>query len=287
MQETKELDILEAFSTPNKAMEFLNTQILPKIKEIMNVHSVWKIFFENELIPQGQIVSFSKETPPVIYINDKEEAVVLSKDNLIRDVAFPTEFMITSTARVPMSDIYLRVPNIPERIIDKISKELYTKKDNYFKSLLDKSVEINKDIITFGKWKKFVSFITRKNLLDVFEKALKKLGKCYTMNYLLISVDMIPVFQTLIYKYGSELALKDFQEGRLFGLKIVVWDFPGDDSIYLLPKVKIGKKLTRISLQTLPADQFVNAKVEYGFMVVQQESMSIIKSDSVYKIIIK
>ena len=285
-----EIDMLA--NSEEEKMKFWKS-LIPEIKEGLQKYSITDRFLEVHECEAEEIISYSRNPIiPAIIIGEEEKVEIITKG----DRVYPFTFWIQSIVTVPLSQIAMRQYDLVRRCIDKVTFTLCLKEDTLFTNLVEESIKLHKHCMKFNIFDKILGLFIKGRFLDILGKSISKISNA---KYLVLSTILALKLETILYKHGSESALKDFKEGKLFGLDIIkISEIEIEDSfvegnktifskaLYIFPEEKIGHKAVRCPLTSVLADQFVFGKAQYGALFEILESMTITKTDSIYKIII-
>jgi hypothetical protein len=279
------------------------SEMIPMILDKMESASLPRRFLTyRDNIQQGEIISHSKDedVPAVILSPACSESSMLtgllpeSVSELVKrgTKVFPYEFWNTAFPKINLSEIATRQYDIVERIKNKVAYQLLLQEERQFKLLVDASIELHGNSKKFGLLRRIVGMFRRGYLLLFLYQIVANLSRKYNMKYIVCTRATLTQLRSLIYQFGSELALKELEEGGFFGMKLVmlanvpdhesVWD----DALYFFPDVPVGFRDLRIPLTVLPADTFIFGKFQYGAIFGEMGGMGITKTDSIYKLTI-
>lgn len=243
------------------------------VKDLNNI-SILNNFFDVVKLKEGQIgsVPFTNYEYNMCICENGDTCKKLKQDASLR--SYPPEYFNYVQTEVPLSLIATRQYNVLEKIYDEAFSFFFLKEIQQLYTLLNASIDLThnykkiKDIQNhsmYEEWDKLIQDIKPQYILCpkkewqiIFKEVISSTN---------IKIVTPPDLNKLDNFYMSEELLKPF-----------------DNQIYFFTKNKIGQSLLRIPLTVISTDQFIFGKLCYGFMFVEQKSMTINSVNAIYKI---
>jgi hypothetical protein len=274
-QDQKEQILAHAFSGDPNEMRKFASEMIPLIIDRLDYEGFSRQVLRVHEVPQGQIISYEKDVNvTALVINENGQTIPAQVQG---NRVFPAEKMITSNPRIPMAEIYQRQFDVVDRAHDKATFQIMLEEDRgCLKNLYDASTLYNTQIdVTTSVNKSVIETIAyeverwRLNV-DKFIINRKELGDIRTnVNVIDYSPEISrDVMMTGIF--GSIWGYNIFISAGRDEAGIKSMTVPEGVIFAVAPPQNVGAMPIRIGLQVLPADQFVNSKVEYGWMFVEQ-----------------
>ena len=233
--------------------------------------------FDYTSILQGQIFSQEKDLNETSLAIDEDGINI--KEYLKGSRLFPMEFWITHNYQITMSEIAKRQFDIITRLDDTCGNDFR----NDFKSsalkLWDYAVTLNNNIVD-----RDISKI-EDNFFNIISEKIKNIPNFKYGNFVMSPSTKITLIDYLNKFKEDNFVQEILNNNRLLGQDLILDEFIPEGTIYFSssePKSKIGFA-TRIELIMLPADQFVNGKLSYGFLFGQMVSFYLIDTTKVIR----
>lgn len=282
----KEAILEAAFSGGDAERLRFGAAMIPLIIDRLDYEGFIRQVFRTHEVPQGQIISYEKDVnvAAIIIQEDGQTVSAVSKGNRV----FVPEFMITCAPRISLAEIAQRQFDIVDRTHDKATFQIMFQEDRAgLKALYQASTTENTQIaVTSTLDKTFIENIVHeverhRLLVDKIIMNRQELG------------DLRKNINAM--EYDPETS-RDVLMTGIFGS---IWNYnifisagvdePGIQNvavpagmIFAVAEPRyLGAMPVRIGLRVMPADQFINNKVEYGWLFVEQIGMVVVNPRAV------
>jgi len=286
MKNSKDYDLTngnweDLWTNEEKRFKFFSS-VIPKIDEKIKKLSIVSKLFEETEIEAGQIINHDNpKRKPAFYITSSGESIDFTTGNRV----YPPLYDEGVSTKISLSDIILRQYNIIQKTIDKTALHFAILETIKLKQLVEASVKWYKN-------KKRIRLTHKKKTLFKLEKLINQQKREKDITFLVCTENVKDKLQDLIKNFGTEEQIKNIS--KFFGLEfLTVFDKdpffdivknPLSDTIYLFPQKKVGYKYSQIPITMFPADMFILGKLAYGIMYAKIESMTLMDTDSIFKI---